>query len=314
MKITLKQLEIFDAVATLGSVTGAAAKLGMSQSAVSEALTDLQVILRRPLFISARGRKLQITEEGRRLRPHVRSLVAEAQEIEAGVDGPLHGTLQIGASAMIAETTLPDICVRFRELHPDVRIMVQSATAGELFESLARFELETALIEYFPDVEGLELTRWRTDELWLVVAPSHPLAGREALKLADLAGFPWCAREPHAAITSSLRVLLHEQLGQVEYGFVATSNWAVRRAAIAGGGIACLSRTMVEYDVGRGVLVRLNVTDFRFTRALSLARPKGAWRSRLAQTFDAFLLENGDRGRPEGDQTLSAMPNTPFVD
>jgi DNA-binding transcriptional LysR family regulator len=298
MKITIRQLEVFDTVATLGSVTDAAERLGMSQSAVSSALTDLQFIMKRPLFARARGRKLQITDEGKRLRPHIRSFLSDAQDIEAGVEAPLQGTLVIGASATIAETVLPEICVRFMNCHPGVQIQIQSATSGELFLSVARFELETALIEYFPSIEGLELVKWRTDELWLVVAPNHPLAEKKKLKIKQLIGMNWCSREAHASVTSRLRVLLHEELGQMNTTLVATSNWAVRLAAIAGGGIACLSRSMVEDDIVSGKLVRLNVVDFHFTRTLSLARPKAMRRSRLAVAFDRFLLENGHFDSP----------------
>lgn len=294
MKITIKQLVVFDAVSTTGSITKAAQKLSMSQSAVSSALKDLQIILKRPLFLHGSGRKLIITDEGKKLRARVRSLLTEAQEIEAGTDTPLEGVLQLGASASIAETVLPGICIRFLEKYPDVSLRIQAATAGELFQNLAQFQLETALIEYFPDVEGLELTHWRTDELWLVVAPSHALARRKRLRVRDLAGMTWCAREANSSITSRLRVMMHEAIGQMHSPFVATSNEAVRLAAIAGGGIACLSRAVVEADIARGQLVRLDVSDFQFTRALSLVRPKAMLRSRLAQVFDAFLLEHGD--------------------
>jgi DNA-binding transcriptional LysR family regulator len=300
MKVTLRQLEVFDAVATLGSVTAAADRLGMSQSAASSALTDFQIILRRALFAHAKGRPLQITEEGRRLRPLVRSLLSQAHEIEAGLEIPLHGTLVIGATETIAETVLPALCVEFARLHPGVQVKVEAAGAMELFERLRRFELETALIEIFPDVEALELTRWRTDELWLVAAPDHPLAGRGRLETADLAGMAWCARESHSTVSARVRYLLHEKLGQFEVGFEATSNAAVRLAVMAGGGIACLSRMLVEDDIAAGRLVRLDLPDFRFTRALSLARPREVWRSRLVATFDRFILERGD-GPVAGD-------------
>ena len=71
MKLTLRQLRVFDAVAASGSVTRAADKLNMSQSAASAALSDLQIVLRRPLFAHAKGRPVEITEEGRRLQPIV---------------------------------------------------------------------------------------------------------------------------------------------------------------------------------------------------------------------------------------------------
>lgn len=294
MKITIRQFEAFDAVATHGSVTNAARNLGMSQSAISSALKDLQVILKRPLFVPGEGRRLILTDDGKRLRSRIRSLLTEAGEIERGADAPLEGVLQIGASASIADTILPRICTEFLRRYPEVLLRIQTATAGELFESLTKFQLEAALIEYFPDVEGLELIPWRTDELWLVTAPDHPLAQRCRLVLKDLAGMTWCAREAHSSITSRLRVLVHEQIGKMHSPFVATSNEAVRLAAIEGGGIACLSRVMVEGDIARGLLVRLDVRDFQFTRQLSLARPKAKLRSRLAQAFDAFVLERGD--------------------
>lgn len=298
MKITLRQLEVFDAVATLGSLSSAAERLGMSQSAASSALNDLQIVLGRPLFAHAKGRPLQITDEGKRLQSTVRSVLSKVQDIEVVQDEPLRGKLVIGATAMIAERFLPSICVEFRKLHPDVQIKIEAAPSIDLFDRLSRFELETALIENFPEVDGFELTMWRSDELWLVVSPQHPLARRPSLTIADLAGALWCMRETRSTTASRVRWLLHEKLGQVRVAIESTSNEALRRASIDGAGIACLSHTIVEEDITAGRLIRLNVTDFRFTRALSLARPRNMWRSRVAAAFDRFLLDRSDCAVP----------------
>jgi DNA-binding transcriptional LysR family regulator len=301
MKVTLRQFQVFDAVATLGSVTRAAAKLNMSQSAASSALTDLQIVLGRRLFAHAQGRPLQITDEGKRLRPLVRTVLGEIHEIEvSSSEAPLSGRLVVGATAMVAETVLPRLCIEFMELHPDVQIMVHAESVGDLFEKLARFELETALIEIFPNMEGIELTHWRTDELILVVARGHPLAERQSLTIPDLAGYKWCAREQYSSNSARLRYMLHQQLGQLPIAFESTSNWAVRHAVIAGGGIGCLSRALVQFDIDLGRLVELKVEGFAYTRSLSLARPRGIWRERLARAFDEFLLERGDppHGQP----------------
>lgn len=304
MKISLRQLEVFDAIAACGSVTAAADQLGMSQSAASKALADLQIVLGRKLFAHAPGRALQITDEGRRLQPIFRSVLSELQEVVRSA-GPseLSGTLVIGATATIADTVLPRLCAEFMALHPDVKIKIDSSGVGELFERLARFELETALIEYFPDMEGIELVTWRTDELVLVAAPDHPLAGRRNLAIADLAGVRWCMREAYSSVASRLRYLLHQHVGQLEVAFESTSNWAIRHAVLAGVGIGCLSRSLVEYDLEHGRLVRLDVAGFEYTRALSLARPRHIWRSRLVQAFDDFLLAHGD-GRAEPAQPI----------
>jgi DNA-binding transcriptional LysR family regulator len=89
--------------------------------------------------------------------------------------------------------------------------------------------------------------------------------------------------------------MLHQKIGQVHVAFEANSNRAVRHAVVAGGGIGCLSKTMVQEDLDSGRLCRLDIVDFAFDRPLSLARPKNIWRSQLTQAFDQFLLDRSDR-------------------
>jgi DNA-binding transcriptional LysR family regulator len=295
MKLTLRQLRIFDAVAASGSITKAAEKLNMSQSAASTALGDLQIILHRPLFAHAKGRPVEITDEGKRLQPIVKSLLGKLQDLEhEDIDAPLNGTLVIGATALIAETVLPRVCIDFMELYPAVQIRIDAEPARNLLDRLTRFELETALIDMLPKIDGIELTHWRTDELVLVVSSDHPLASRGRLTVQDLAGHAWCTREANSSISAHVRYMLHDKLGQLSVAFEATSNWAVRHAVIAGGGIGCLSKVLVQFDIDNGRLVQLDVADFRYTRPLSLARPAAVWRSRLTATFDQFLLDRSE--------------------
>jgi DNA-binding transcriptional LysR family regulator len=295
MRLTLRQLQVFDAVATLGSVTKAAEKLNMSQSAASMALTDVQIVLGRPLFAHSKGRKLEITDEGKRLLPIVKSILGNLSELEqSGVDAPPSGRLVIGASPMIAETVLPRLCVEFMRLYPGVTVQIDVETTHNLIARLTRFELETALIEILPQIEGIELIRWRTDELVLVVAAGHPLAGRKRLRIKDLAGHSWCTREAQSSISAQIRYMVNAEIGQIDVALEASSNWAVRHAVIAGGGIGFLSKALVQYDLDNGRLVQLDVAGLHYSRSLSLARPNKIWRGQLTKAFEQFLLEHGD--------------------
>jgi DNA-binding transcriptional LysR family regulator len=89
--------------------------------------------------------------------------------------------------------------------------------------------------------------------------------------------------------------MLHETIGQLDVVFESTSNWSLRHAVCAGGGIGCLSKTLVQSDVDAGRLVRLDVADFSYLRPISLAWPRNVWRSRLATAFDQFLLSQSDQ-------------------
>lgn len=295
MKLTIRQLRVVEAVATLGSVTKAAERLNISQSAASMALTDAQVILGRPIFAHSKGRKLEITDEGRRMIPLVKSILGMVEELERPkAESGLTGQLVIGASPLIAETILPQLCADFLQLNPEVRVRVEVETARSLIDRLTRFEIETGLIEILPKIDGIELVPWLSDELLLVVAAEHPLAHRSKLRIEDLAGYTWCTREAQSSTAAHLRYMLTPRIGDFDVAFQATSNWAVRRAVIAGIGIGCLSRALVQYDLNSGRLIELDVVDFRYRRPLSLARPINIWRGRLASAFDRFLLERGE--------------------
>ena len=291
MKITFRQLQVFDAAATLGSVVRAAEKIGMSQSAASIALRDLQIVLQYPLFNHVKGQSLKLTKEGHRLKPLIRSLLTMANYVENYPEDVMQGTLLVGATDLIGETILPEICASFMKLYPSVKIKIQMGGFGEVLTSLQRMELDTALFEYSPDDPEIELISWRTEELWLVAAPDHPLAGRRDLKISDLAHVSWCARD--AKSSTSLRLKAMFSINQQPASIEAASDHAVRLATIAGAGIACLSSGLIEADIVAGKLVKLDVEGFKFPRTLSLARPKGVWRSPLVKAFDAFLLERG---------------------
>jgi len=295
MKVTLRQLQVFEAVSTCGSIMKAAKSLGMSQGAASGSLKDLEIILQRPLFSHNQGRSVQITEEGKRLRRLVKSIINQVDELEGRNEDVVEGRLVVGATSMIAEVILPQLCVAFRRLNPKIEIEIRTLPSGMVAKTIERLELETALVEHVAGSPQVYATEWRTDELWLVSAPDHPLASRTALELSDLAGASWCMREYLASSSVRLRILLHETLGaSLPVGIEATSNQAVRNLIIAGGGIGCLSRELVRDDVTDGRLVRLDVRDFKFTRALSLVRPKGVHRSRIAAAFDEFILSQRD--------------------
>ena len=307
MKITLKQLQVFDAVASCGGLTKAADRLGMSQSALSCTLKDLQIILGRPLFSHAAGRALQINDEGRRLWPLARSILNETQTIEKPPSKSLEGELVVACTEMIGETLLPAICVEFGRKYPGVDISLKSLGAGEILNMFERMEIDTAVIENLPDLESVQLTPWKTDELWLVVDPAHPLAGRARLTIADLRGHDWCLGDSNSSTAIRLRVLLHETLGAIPVRHRMNSNQAIRMAVMAGGGIGCLSQHIVDRDLQEGRLARLDVADFKFTRTLNLARPPKVKRGRLAAEFDDFLLsyEGSDKSparRPPPDE------------
>jgi len=107
MKITLRQLRVFDAIAGSGSVGQAAMDISLTQSAASMSLKELERQLGAQLF-DRQGKRLQLNDYGRWLQPKAHSILQQINEIEHSTTSEkLQGQLQIGASSTIANYLLP---------------------------------------------------------------------------------------------------------------------------------------------------------------------------------------------------------------
>jgi DNA-binding transcriptional LysR family regulator len=100
VRITLREMEVFAAVACAGGVTRAALTLALTQSAASQALDKLESSLGSRLFDRV-GRRLVLNEHGRILLPRARALLDAARDVESLFQGEA-GWLKLGASTTIA--------------------------------------------------------------------------------------------------------------------------------------------------------------------------------------------------------------------
>lgn len=121
MKITLRQLEIFAAIANHGHVTRAAEAVAMTQSAASMALAELEQQLGTPLFDRI-GRQLRLNETGRQLLPKALDVIDRVRDIEtAPLNQELAFDLDLGASLTTGNHLLPDLLAELRRRHPQGR-------------------------------------------------------------------------------------------------------------------------------------------------------------------------------------------------
>ncbi|MCD6062016.1 MAG: LysR family transcriptional regulator, partial [Moraxellaceae bacterium] len=183
MRITLKQLEVFIAVAQAGNVTRASESLNITQSATSMALADFESQLGRKLFDRI-GKRLQLNDSGRLLLPKALDAVARVADIEhmAASDQAMIGPLRIGASLTIGNYMMPGLIGSFMK--------------ACIVEALEQFHIDLGFIEGFCHEPAIEVLPWCHDELVVFAAPSHPLAQKKKVTETDLANADWILREP----------------------------------------------------------------------------------------------------------------------
>lgn len=289
--VSFRQLQVYVHAARLGGIGQAARQLNLSQSATSQSLTELERHLGVALFERS-GKRLLLNEAGRRLLPQAEQLLDGLQRFVDQArepDGSLHGSLVISASATIGTWLMPGLMGRFSELHPQVDIQLRLRNSEDVVRDVLRLEADLGLLEGRTHEPRLIAEQWREDELVVVCAPGHRLAGVSAIDEAALASEPWILREAGSgtravlenALASGVRLNVRMELSQPE---------AIKEAVKAGYGLACLSRLAVEAEVRRGELVALHAPlDLR--RAFTLVWHPERYRSPLWQAFKVFLAE-----------------------
>ncbi|TMD53814.1 MAG: LysR family transcriptional regulator [Chloroflexi bacterium] len=238
----------------------AAESLYLTQSAVSQQVANLEARLGLRLLERA-GRRVRLTEAGSTIAAAAETaiLAAEAVSEAARRLGTLEsGSLLIGASPTAAANHLPALLAGFIALHPQVRIKVVTENTPRLAALVAGGTLDCAVIEGATGHEELVERLLQEDEVIVVVAAGHPLAGMARVGPAELAQHRYVGREPGAILEDLAEEILgdrYEATQKIELGHLD----AVRAAVLAGLGYAVLPRISIAGALADGRLVELPI-------------------------------------------------------
>lgn len=270
MRFTLRQLQVFLATARYENVSRAAESLAMSQSAASGSLKELEQQFEVQLF-DRLGKRLQLSELGRQLRPRAERLLAEAQDFEAALSTEEgSGALRIGATLTIGNYLAVPMIAAFRERYVQADVALQVANTETIAGQVADFELDLGMIEGELNHPRLETIHWREDELQVFAAPGHPLQGMPAVSDEQLIAQRWIVREPGSGTRQAFDRAMHGIITDLDISMELQHTEAIKRAVEAGLGIGCLSSISLKEAFERGSLVPLNVPYRDFSRQLNL--------------------------------------------
>ncbi|MFZ5757477.1 MAG: LysR family transcriptional regulator [Pseudomonadota bacterium] len=291
MRYTLRQLEVFLAVAHTENITRAAGDLALSQSAASGALKDLEDQFGAQLFDRV-GKRLQLNDFGRAIRPRAEALMAQAKDLEAALlRHTSAGDLKVGATLTIGNYLAVAIMARYMEAHAGSHVKLDVENTSTIARKVANFELDLGMVEGDLAHPDLEVIPWRRDELVVFCAPDHPLAGRPALTDADLRSAVWLVREEGSGTRQAFDRAMHGILPHLKLLPELQHTEAIKRAVEAGLGIGCLSKVTLEDEFLRGSLVPLPVPQRDFSRHFYFILHRQKFRSAGVDAWLALCRE-----------------------
>ena len=285
MRYTIRQIEVFVAVARSESVSRAAEALSLSQSAASSALAELENQFSQQLF-DRHGKRLRLNEQGRMLLPRAVELLDRAAEIEAMLRGERGlGDLRVGATLTIGNYLLPLIVAGYLQRHPESRVQLQVHNTATIASQLLHYEIDLGLIEGQVRDAELDSEPWVEDELVVFCAPDHPLALRRVATPEELAVQPWILREQGSGTRETFNEALRHLPRGITPRLELEHTEAVKRAVESGLGIGCISRLALRDAFRRGSLVAVETPDLDLRRSFNFVWHRGKYQTAAIRQF-----------------------------
>ena len=286
MKFTIRQLQIFLAVAKYQNISRAAEQLHMSQSAASEALLNLEHSYEVSLFDRVSNR-LVLNAIGHTLRKEAENLVAHCRSFEEILkDHTNVGHIKIGASFTIGNHLVTRYLAGYLAQYPDADVQLSIANTPDIVARVLNFEVDIGMIESGIQHRDLELIPWMEDELVVFCAADHPLARKKKLSAQDIRQARWILREPDSGARQTFERALADILPEIDIYLEFRHNEAIKNAVESGLGIGCLSEIVLRKNFANGDLVALRLPGRNLRRTFYFVMPKGSFQQ---ESVDAWM-------------------------
>ena len=299
LRLTLRQLDILEAVARCGSFSRASTELHLSQPAVSMQIKQLESTLGMPLF-EQMGKRIHLTEAGHETLLATRAIHRELINLEhslANLQGLKGGTLTVSVASTASYFTAR-LMALFRETYPEVRVSLNVVNRATLLKHLAENSIDLALMGQPPEGHDLSAQPFMDNPLVVIAAPNHPLAGQPQIPLARMIGEPYVGREPGSGTRSAVEKIFTENGLSLKAAMEMNKNEAIKQAVEAGLGLGVVSLHTVQAELTARTLCVLDVQGFPLHRQWYLVQREGKRLSPVAKAFAEFVLNESGRVAP----------------
>jgi len=295
LNVTIRQLQVFAAVARHLSFARAAEELHLTPPAVSMQVRELESVLSMPLF-DRRGRKIALTTGGEYLLLHARRVLAslkDAEDTVARLKGVQAGRVIVGMVST-AKYFLPRLLAGFLREHPGVEIDLAEGNKQWLVDALHRSEVDLAVMGTPPRELETRSEPFAANPFGVIAAPDHPYAALSEVPPALLGRERFVVREPGSGTRSSADRWFREQRIDPPVAMTMRSNETIKQAVMAGMGLAFLSlhTTAIELETKR--LRVLDVPGLPLIRRWQLVHLRAKLLSPPTEALRYFVLEEAE--------------------
>jgi len=298
-RISLRQLQVFEAVARLLSYTRAAEELFLSQPTISMQIKKLESDIGLPLTEQI-GKKVSLTEAGAALHQASRDILDTLGRFEMQINdqkGLRTGQLHL-AVVTTANYFAPRLLGKFYQAYPDINVSLEVTNREHILERMGQNMDDLYLIGKPPASSDLEFQPYIANPMVVIAPVDYKLAKQKAIPLSDISNEYFIIRERGSGTRIAIEQLFADAGQTLNVRMELGSNESIKQGVSGGLGIAVISlHTITSGDLNE--LTILDVEGFPLSWQWYVGHPSGKRLSLIAKTFIDFMYEHGPSLLPE---------------
>ena len=290
MRMTLRQLRIFNEVCDPRSYSRAAEEMSLTQPAVSLQIRQLEELVRQPLFEYV-GKKLYLTEAAEALQKASRDIFGRLENLDmqlSDMQGSLQGQLKLAIESS-CKYFMPHLFAAFKQRYPEVMLNLTVVNRSQVIKRLSDNRDDLVVMTMVPQDMGLEFLPFLNNPIVAVTRADHPLSTAEKLSLKDLEPYCLVIREPGSGTRKACEEYFKDKRVHFAQTMEVSSAEAQRECVVAGLGIAVLTRHALSLELATGTLKELPVAELPLYRSWCVVQGQAKRLSPVAHAFLAFI-------------------------
>ena len=290
--VSLRQLQVFEAIFRLGSFTRAAEELFLTQPTVSMQIKKLTDAIGLPLFEHV-GRSVEPTEAGRELYEACRKMFETLSNLEmkiADLKGLKRGRLRL-CVVTTAKYLVPEMLGEFSKLYPGIDLAMKVTNRESIIERMNANEYDLYIMGQVPEGLDVKSYQFAPNPLVMLAPRNHPLVGKKNIKLEEIAKEPFLMRELGSGMRDATFRAFDRKGLRPQVRMELGSNEAIKHGVVGGLGLSVMSlHTLLSEGIDGPVAV-LDVEGFPIMREWYMVYPRSKELSLVSRTFVDFAID-----------------------
>jgi len=291
--VDLERAKLFRDIAQSRSVSKGARQNGISQSAASQHLQDLEEQLGLPL-LDRGSRPLLVTDAGKLYLEMCRDLLRRRDEFQAALERmktEVEGTVRVASIYSVGLSEMSQLEQEFSRRYPEAHLDVEYLRPEKVYEAVVTDRADLGLLSYPEATKEVTVLPWRQEEMVVAASPYHALAEKSEVQPEDLNGLDFVGFDEDLPIRRDIDRFLREHHVEVNLTLHFDNLQMIKEAVAHGEGVSIMPARIMEEEVKQGRLVPIPISSLRLYRPVGIVHRRKKRFHRAGQAFLELLRE-----------------------